>query len=346
MRNKFPSRFLILLCIAGAVLSTGTASGERPSFFYTFDRMDGQRFSNVIHKVDAKTKQVLASVKLPDADLADLALSGDGRVLFAVGGDATVFVLDADRLVLRERFAVASRAFPWAGAIFAHPQSGLLYLARVGGSSPREVAIVDPRGRKLLKVLKLEGITTNGFAYDATRDRLYVTAAPPAILDPQRQRITGYIRLPTSHSVFEMLFLPGEGRLLMPADTEDPSAYRGTRPVLYVYDPGQDRVVRRSAALDLRNLVGVALSQDGTRLFAVTSRGGEPGTAVVIDVRSLTVLHTLTFEEPIGGFRPSPDGRGMWLTAKSGVLRLDDQTGQLLEPVRLPFRLSKFITPQ
>lgn len=337
----------MLFCTA-LLLWAEVANGEQPLYFYTLGLIEGKSnqrvvYKSVVSRLHSETKRTLASVELPKADrLTDLALSADGRLLFGTDAEE-VFIFDADQLSLRDHFRVSSKDFPWGGALFAHPKSGLLYLARIGGSNPKEVAIVNLHSRKVINVLKLQTTITDAFVYDPMRDRLYVTAANPAIIDPQNKRVIGYIELPAHATVLQLLRIPGERRLLLRADVYERD--RGSGPVLYVYDLDQATLIRRTTFFQQRTLRDLAFSRDGARLFAATSPGGEPGTAVVIDAQTLTILHTLTFPEPIGSFISAPDGRGMWLTTKNGVLRLDDQTGQIIEQVSLPFRLSKLITP-
>lgn len=303
--------------------------------FYAIGGPEWKQIQSTLYRVDTATKQVLASVKLPKVVLFDLALSADGRQLFALGEWDTVIILDADRLSLQAQFSLYKQ-HPQTHALFAHPKSGLLYLAVGGGKSPKEIRIVDPRAHKVAKMLKLESIITRGFIYDPSRDRLYVTAAPPAIINPSVQRITGYIKLPSLDTIFWLL-LGKAGRQLFLSDG-------GSN--LYVYDVDQARVSRRATLSGLRTFRDPALSHDGARIFAATSPYPDPGTAVVLDTNTLTILHTLTFSDTVKHFVPAPDGQGMWMVTVGGeVYRLDDQTGQVLEPVPLPFRLGKLLTP-
>jgi len=338
--SKFLYRWQIRLSLGGLLLLAAGAWGEPPRHFYVLgwvEEKSDQRvvYKSVVSKLHTETKHVLASRELPKSDrLTDLALSGDGQLLFGTDAEE-VIIFDAGQLSLRDQFSATSKDFAWGGALFVHPKSGLLYVARVGGSNPVEVAIVDPRLRKIVKVLKLERSITRGFVYDPTRDRLYVTAASPAIIDPRAQQVTGYIKVPTDPTIFWML-LSRDGKELLLSDGG---------PHLYAYDLDRAALARQVTLANLQSFRDPALSRDGTRLFAATSPYPDPGTAVVIDTQTLSILHTLTFQEPIGHFVLAPDGRGMWLTTKNGVLRLDDQTGKVVEQVSLPFRLGKLLTP-
>ncbi|MBI5378895.1 MAG: hypothetical protein HZA23_01925 [Nitrospirae bacterium] len=347
MGSHFRLQYLILFSLAGLLLLADAAAGEPPSHFYALGWVPAKARQIPLYKVHTETKRVLASVDVPNgSNIADFALSENGRLLWVLGVYAEIFTFDADRLFLREQFSVRSEKFPIAGALFVHPKSGLLYLARLGGSGPREVAIVDPRLRKIMKVLKLDSITTRGFVYDPKRDRLYLTAAPPAIFDPSSQKVTGYIKLPTRDDTVFWMDISKDGKeMFLYAPVHDPDR-RESYPTLFVYDLDRATVVRQATLYDLRSLNTPALTPDSQRLFAITSRGGDPGTAVVIDTQTLKVLHTLTFPEPIGHFLQAPDGRGMWLTYKDDIIyRLDERSGQILEQVSLPFRFSKIILP-
>ena len=324
------------LLAVGFFLPEGTTA-QPPPHFYALGRSTAQPRQSALYKVHTETKHVLASLDLSQYE-GPVALSSDGGQVLVMDGNK-MFLFDADRFGLRDQFAMVSKEFPWsyAGTLFAHPQSGLLYIARWGGSNPDEIAIVDPRSRKVVKVLKLKSTITGGFIYDSKRDRLYVTAASPAVLDPRTQRVLGYIKLSPRDTVFEM-HLSRDGNQLF---------LRGEGTNLYVYDLDRAMVVRRSGPFppSVTSIRDLALSHDGTRVFAVASAGGDRQTAVVIDSQTLTILHTLTFQEPIGGFLPAPDGRGMWVMAKNGVLRVDARTGQMLESVSLPFQLTRLILP-
>lgn len=327
--------FPVLIALA-FLLPEGTMA-QPPPHFYATGRSEERPQQFTLYKVHAETKQVLASFDLSQYE-GPVTLSGDGRQILVMDGNK-LFVLDADSFVLRDQFTMIAKEFPWsyAGVLFAHPKSSLLYIARLGGSGPREIAVVDSRLRRVVKVLKLDSTIMAGFIYDSRRDRLYITAAPPTILDPRTLRVIGYIDLSTRNTIFEMILSRDGNQLFLSGE--------GTN--LYVYDLERAVVIRHSSPFlpSVTRLRHLALSQDGSRLFAVTSAGGDPGTAAVLDTQTLTILHVLTFTEPVGQFFTAPDGRGMWLTTKSGVLRLDHQTGKVLERVKLPFRLGKLLTP-
>jgi len=106
-------------------------------------------------------------------------------------------------------------------------------------------------------------------------------------------------------------------------------------------------------------------SRDGSRLFGIEESeshadGSKPSQdgGILWDAGTLQVLHRWTLPEAtsyscsengtgnglVACFAPAPDGRGMWYFGKSGkVYRLDDQSGQLIEEVKLPLHLISLI---
>src|SRR3990172_10805591 len=110
-------RLVLLAPFAALVFELEPATGQMGPYFYAIGGAPGKRVDSSLYKVDRHTKQVLASVEPLGVDFGDLALSGDGRLLFALGGVARVFVFDADRLSLLDQFSVRSNDFPWAGSL-------------------------------------------------------------------------------------------------------------------------------------------------------------------------------------------------------------------------------------
>jgi hypothetical protein len=87
------------------------------------------------------------------------------------------------------------------------------------------------------------------------------------------------------------------------------------------------------------------VSRDGSKLF-VESKGGEKTGLLIFEAGTLKLLRRLALPESSGpeGMLRAPDSRGIWYVGESGkVYRLDENTGDVVEQVKLPFHLLSVI---
>jgi outer membrane protein assembly factor BamB len=87
------------------------------------------------------------------------------------------------------------------------------------------------------------------------------------------------------------------------------------------------------------------VSRDGSKLF-VESKGGDKTGLLIFEAGTLKLLRRLALPESSGpeGMLRAPDSRGIWYVGESGkVYRLDENTGDVVEQVKLPFHLLSVI---
>lgn len=307
-----------------------------------------------VFTVDVATKKVLLSRDIPG--WISSMLSGDGTRLFTTDG-YDVYEFNSSDLTLQRayRLQIGDRQDDF----LVHPRTGFFYFTTSGGSMPNKVFIVQPTSpgeAKRFRAPPGHTVKKGGFSFDPKREWVYVSSTAPFAIDPKTLRIASFLDLEKlligppfalrqgTFSIFGAKLFPlADGTLLLYPDVEPLSRqFPPIPPMLLLYDPDRSALLRRSESLPALQVA--ALSRDGSRLFASTS--SKAGTGAVIDTHTLAVLHTPSFPEPAEQLVPAPDGQGMWLVADSGkVYRLDDQTGQVLEQVPLPFRLRRVITP-
>lgn len=339
-------------CLLGLLLFLiGRVAEASTSFLAEEDRENDQKIRTVqVHKVDAATKKVLISREIP---WIGSMLSPDGTRLFATDGYGIHEFKTSDLSLRRElKLPIEDRQ----DYFFVHPRAESFYFTTTTGSMPDKVIVVQPTSQSVVKRLRAPHTVKGGFSFDPKRGWVYVNSSVPFAIDPTTHRIALVLDLKkllqgppfnlrqgTFSARGAKLFPLPNGTLLVHPHVEPVSSQFAPIPsMLLLYDPDRRALLRHSESPPI--LRASALSRDRARLFASTST--KVGAGAVIDAQTLTVLHTLTFPEPAKQFVPAPDGHGMWLVAESGkVYRLDDQTGQVLEQVDLPFRLRRVITP-
>jgi len=286
------------------------------------------------------------------------ALSADGSKIFVLDIDNQITALASADLTVVDRFDIPR---PYRHILSVDPATGVFYLS--GGTPPSDarkfVTVFDPAKKVVLNEIRApRGELIGGkIIRDPLRDRLYVLDTKKIwVIDPHKHEIAASIEYGRSikHSeVFtDLLLLPKSRRLLIMTEVMLQVTPSVTRPMFFVYDlEKKDTVFRSELSSEVRGLESLAVSPDERRLLATTGvQKGKTGSGVIIEITSShtpsEVMAYLNFPEPVDHFVPAPDGRGMWMVAKSGqVYRLDDQTGQVLEQVSLSFRLRKVITP-
>ncbi|HLC21356.1 MAG TPA: hypothetical protein VJM10_04520 [Candidatus Methylomirabilis sp.] len=352
MRGRIPKGLALGVLLAAGL---GAAEASAAAFLAVELRKPDEKSMRVF-KVDTATKKALVSREVPSGTSK---LSGDRTRFYVTNSDVptTVFCIRTSDLTIQERFEIPDE-LSGVGLefLFVHPTTGLVYLTSTFGSMPNKVIVADPLKKTIVEKLRAPAGHTvkGGFTYDRKRDWVYVNSSAPFAIDGMTQRIVHVIDLDglltkppvdLRRGYFRILRaalypLPG-GKLLIDPDLRVEPQLPPVPPMLLLYDPDRESVVRRSGPLP--PLGGRALSQDGTRFVAAT--GPDASTGVVIDTSTLGILHSVTFPEPARVFVPAPDGQGLWMVARSGkVYRLDDQTGQVLEPIPLPFPVYTIIT--
>lgn len=292
-------------------------------------------------------------------------------------GNPMIMRVSTTRLAVANQIDLSSlhiRAAECADHIFVHPMTRLVYFSCDAGSNGNGFAILNvekssivgdypdlppiPKWWPNLDLFKPQ------FSYDYGSNRLYVFGGDVVVLDPENHPVN-YIRAreiaagskrPTGkfgYTIKSVAVLPNGNLVILVTDAETPT--------LAIYDPHQRKVlvhwtethkyqkletytdqrtgnpfekrVERIAQLRL----GPVLSHDGSRLFAMSE-----GDITLWDSQTLQELARFEAPEPPAEtqcFYAAPDGRGMWFLSKTGtVYRLDDQTGKVIEKVRLALR--------
>ena len=266
------------------------------------------------------------------------------------------------------------RAAECADQIFVHPVTGLVYFSCASGSDGNGFAILNiekssiagdfpdlpptPSHWPNLDLFKPQ------FSYDYQSNQLYVFGGDVIALDRQNHPVD-YIRardiasgsgLQTgrfAYTIKSLSVFPNGTLVILVTDAQTPT--------LAIYDPHQRKVLahwtethkyqKLETHTDLRTgkpfekrveriaqlRLGPVMSHEGSRLFAMSE-----GDITLWDSQTLQELARFEAPEPPAEtrcFYAAPDGHGMWFVSRTGtVYRLDEQTGKIIEKVRLALR--------
>ena len=298
-------------------------------------------------------------------------------------GDSIIMRVSAPKLEIENQISIKSlhvRGTECLDHIFIHPVSGLAYFSCDSGSRGNGFVILDTVKNSVAGDFA-EGPPTPStwprlslfrpqFAYARESGKLYLTGDDVMAVDLQNRpldyivardvaRAAGLNVGKFQYSIKKLAVLP-EGKLVILVTD-------GHTATLAVYDPLGRKLLshwtetQKYAAMEtytdqrtgkpfekpVQEIAqlhcGPVPSRDGSRLFAMSE-----GDVILWDSGTLEELDRFDAPEPPGEtdrcFYPAPDGHGMWFAGQSGkVYRLDDQTGHVIEEVKLPFRLLTLI---
>lgn len=282
-----------------------------------------------VHRLDARTLQLLQTVQLPRRAFA-LGLNRVTNTLY-VGNtlDGSLTVLDASsglvkgqiQLGVAETKADGKESMPHTRKVIVDEQRNRVFVTSPG--QPGIVWIVDGATGTLTHTIRSEGIWTAGAAYDAAANRLYVSQGglhEILAIDPDRGQVVG--RFSTGDSsgntakeskhFFLNLALDAKGQRLFNTDSNTNQ--------LYVWDIASGKTLATvplgAGALD------VAWNPQRNEIYA-THRGvsrTQPegtGAVTVIDGSSYAVKRRIELPVHPNSLAVTPDGDTLYVTVKA-----------------------------
>lgn len=338
---------------------------------------------HVLYELDTKTLGVVGSVKVSNAETGMLngkcnaiILSDDEYTLWRV--QAPNLTIDS-RFSPGSGPHPGNACLEHT---FVHPINGLAYFSCEIGHDATYVVVVDTVKQSVVTELHSDKIFSSHFTFDPKNRWLLLDDHGLVALDIKNQ-IIGHVgsRELTQQANLKigddlrfraMAVLPNGSWVLRGRANDD-------RPVLLIYDPATRAVFRSWVENDtftarelaghqtpgaktvfeiyLRLENGPVPSRNGSRLFAISDaprryHADSPARGILFDTETLRVLRRWDLPEPPlrnrelepQCFFQAPDGRGMWYLGESGkIYRLDEQSGELIEQVKLPFRIVNLI---
>lgn len=282
-----------------------------------------------VHRLDARSLQVLQTVQLPRRAFA-LGLNRVTNTLY-VGNtlDGSLTVVDATtgairgqiQLGIAEKKADGKESLPHTRKVIVDEKHNRVFVTSPG--QPGIVWIVDGASGTLTHTLRSEGIWTAGAAYDAAANRLYVSQGGMheiLSIDPDAGQVVG--RFSTGDSTgntakeskhfFLNLALDAQGQRLFGTDA--------TTGQVYVFDIASGTVVK-TVALGVGAL-DVAWNPQRNEIYAthrgVTRTQAEgSGAVTVIDGASYAVKRVIDLPVHPNSLAVTPDGATLYVTVKA-----------------------------
>lgn len=281
-----------------------------------------------------------------------LALSPDGRTLYAASNDGKLTIIDTSSPAVAETLDVP----PYASGIVAAPSGGRVYVATLFGDG---LLVLDTATNTLAKPLGLISHLRRG-GYSR------IAVAPDgstAYIANETNRMLARLDLATGAlwpmtpdmSPVDVALTPDGGRLLIagcknlcvpgavlpftPA-TQDfgPYSYVGSRPYRILVSPDGRRAYLANlgassvSVIDAATLeqvaevpvpptpTGLALSADGRRLFVASQ---DTGALAIVDTVAAQVLAAVRVGKRAREVAVSPDGRRAYVSTADGIVVVD-----------------------
>lgn len=287
-----------------------------------FDKHNG----GFVHRLDARTLQVLQTVQVPRRSFALGLNDATGTLYVGNTMEGSLSVVDVASGTVKGVIQLASPEKNDKGEeVHAHTRKVIVdeKRDRVFVTSPGEpglVWIVDGKTKSLIHTITSDGIWSAGAAYDPAANRLYVGQGgvnEVLVIDPDtgavvRRLSTGETTAATqqkSANFFINLALDAKGHRLFAAG--------GQKDQVYVWDLASGKVIRRipfkAGALDI--------AFNPVRNEVVTTHRGnnEPGSGFVsiLDATTYAVKRTVDLPVHPNSLALSPDGQTLYVTVKA-----------------------------
>ncbi|MFG3497645.1 hypothetical protein [Streptomyces sp. NPDC047928] len=211
----------------------------------------------------------------------DVAMSRDGRTLYACSGDEAgcVFVLDTETHTVRKKIDC-----PDATDMLLAPDGSRLYVTNREG---RAVTVIDTSDNEVTGSLAMPGVPFD-LAALSTGELIYAAVSDPSEVAVIHTESGAVIRrFPLGESIFGLAVSPDDARLYVT------DFGGGVDPVLHVVRTATETVEGTPIPVGLVPRAA-AVTPDGGRIFVVN---GQDGTLSVVDAGSRTVISTIRVGE-------------------------------------------------
>ncbi|MEM7248526.1 MAG: protein kinase [Acidobacteriota bacterium] len=246
-------------------------------------------------------------VDLRGGSVRRLALSPDGRTLYTVGADASLYRIDLDR---REPFALAHGRGNQMQALVVRPDGQQL---AVGGGDGT-VRLHDAVSGRLEKELSGHSSRVHSLAYSDDGHRLLSGDEN----GEWRLFNVGEDALQTllsGHQSFVYgVAVDAEGRLAMTGAWDA---------AVIFWDLVDQRALARFVVPDRHRVTNIALEPDRLRAAAVASGGGYGGIWIADLVDGTAIVHEIDRPQQVAF---TPDGQ-LWVVSQDSIQKIDPETG-------------------
>lgn len=243
------------------------------------------------------------------------------KVYITNSGDSTVSVIDATSNTVTATISVG----PAPLGIAINPAGTRVYVGNNGGGiNPNNtVSVIDTASNTVIATITV-GFSPSGLAVNPAGTRLYVANTPEStlsVIDTSNNSVITTVSLNGSNAASGVVVNPSGTRVYVAAPDAN---------LVHVLDTTTNTVIAEVSVPG--KAAGIALTPDGTRLYAALSFNAD--TVAVVDTSTNSLMTTIPVSGDAGSVAVTPDGTRAYVTmGPNNISVIDTATNTVVDTV-------------
>jgi YVTN family beta-propeller protein len=313
------SFFQICVFLMG-LFATSPACASTGPFAYVTNQCSG-----TVTVIDTANDAVLTSpIAVGNAPFGAVVNPAGTRVYVTNADSSTVSVID---IAANPPSAIATISVgPEPFGIAINPEGTRVYVGNNGAGTNDTVSVIDTGSNIVITTITV-GFGPGGLAVNPAGTRLYVVNNPAStlsVIDTSSNSVITTVPLNGSNALSGVIVNPSGSRVYVAG----PDAH-----LVHVLDSSSNTVISEISVPG--KVEGIALTPDGTRLYAAISFNAD--TVAVIDTASNSLIATIPVQGDAASVAVTPDGARAYVTAApNSVFAIDTTSNTIADTISVP----------